>query len=56
MWRNDNQHPHQIGRQRELAATQNPHAIVLSCADSRVALVRPLVSPQPLSGNSGAAF
>jgi hypothetical protein len=32
------QHPHQTAaRQRELAATQNPHAIVLSCADSRVA-------------------
>src|SRR3954465_11436022 len=32
------QHPRQPGaRQRELAATQNPHAIVLSCADSRVA-------------------
>src|SRR3954466_6283268 len=31
-------HPHQTAaRQRELAATQNPHAIVLSCADSRVA-------------------
>jgi carbonic anhydrase len=32
------EHPHQTAaRQRELAATQNPHAIVLSCADSRVA-------------------
>jgi carbonic anhydrase len=32
------QHPHQTAaRQRELAATQAPHAIVLSCADSRVA-------------------
>jgi carbonic anhydrase len=32
------QHPHQTAaRQRELAATQNPHAIILSCADSRVA-------------------
>jgi carbonic anhydrase len=32
------QHPHQTAaRQRELAATQSPHAIVLSCADSRVA-------------------
>src|SRR3954465_12194626 len=32
------QHPHQTAaRQRELAATQHPHAIVLSCADSRVA-------------------
>jgi carbonic anhydrase len=32
------QHPHQTAaRQRELAASQSPHAIVLSCADSRVA-------------------
>jgi carbonic anhydrase len=32
------QHPHQTAaRQREVAATQNPHAIILSCADSRVA-------------------
>src|SRR5262245_16834812 len=32
------QHPHQTAaRQRELTATQAPHAIVLSCADSRVA-------------------
>src|SRR5262245_54112 len=32
------QHPHQTAaRQRELTATQNPHAIILSCADSRVA-------------------
>jgi carbonic anhydrase len=32
------QHPHQTAsRQRELVATQNPHAIILSCADSRVA-------------------
>jgi carbonic anhydrase len=32
------QHPHQTAaRQRELASTQAPHAIVLSCADSRVA-------------------
>ena len=32
------QHPHQTAaRQRELAATQHPHAIILSCADSRVA-------------------
>ena len=32
------QHPHQTaGRQRELTATQHPHAIILSCADSRVA-------------------
>ena len=32
------QHPHQTAaRQRELASTQHPHAIVLSCADSRVA-------------------
>ncbi len=32
------QHPHQsAARQRELASTQSPHAIVLSCADSRVA-------------------
>lgn len=32
------QHPHQTAaRQRELTATQSPHAIVLSCADSRVA-------------------
>jgi len=32
------QHPHQTAaRQRELVADQQPHAIVLSCADSRVA-------------------
>src|SRR6478672_11619188 len=32
------QHPHQTAaRQRELTATQHPHAIILSCADSRVA-------------------
>jgi carbonic anhydrase len=32
------QHPHQsAARQREVAATQHPHAIILSCADSRVA-------------------
>jgi carbonic anhydrase len=32
------QHPHQtVARQRELAASQHPHAIILSCADSRVA-------------------
>ena len=32
------QHPHEsAARQRELAATQHPHASVLSCADSRVA-------------------
>ena len=32
------EHPHQTAaRQRELADAQNPHAIVLSCADSRVA-------------------
>ena len=32
------QHPHQNAeRQRELADSQHPHAIVLSCADSRVA-------------------
>ena len=32
------QHPHQTtARQRELASTQHPHAVVLSCADSRVA-------------------
>src|SRR5215471_1535552 len=31
------QHPHQTAaRQRELASAQHPHAIVLSCADSRV--------------------
>jgi carbonic anhydrase len=31
-------HPHQTAaRQRELADTQHPHAIVLTCADSRVA-------------------
>ena len=31
-------HPHQTAaRQRELVATQSPHAIILSCADSRVA-------------------
>ncbi len=31
------QHPHQTAaRQRELASSQHPHAIVLSCADSRV--------------------
>jgi len=32
------EHPHQTAtRQRELATTQAPHAIILSCADSRVA-------------------
>lgn len=32
------QHPHQTAsRQREVAQGQHPHAIVLSCADSRVA-------------------
>ena len=32
------EHPHQnAARQRELTAEQHPHAIVLSCADSRVA-------------------
>jgi carbonic anhydrase len=32
------QHPHQTAtRQRELASAQTPHAIILSCADSRVA-------------------
>jgi len=32
------EHPHQTAdRQRELASAQHPHAIVLSCADSRVA-------------------
>ena len=31
------QHPHQsAARQREIAATQHPHATILSCADSRV--------------------
>ena len=31
------QHPHQTAaRQRELAASQHPHATILSCADSRV--------------------
>jgi carbonic anhydrase len=31
-------HPHQtVERQRELAGGQHPHAIILSCADSRVA-------------------
>jgi carbonic anhydrase len=31
-------HPHQTAaRQRELAASQSPHAIILGCADSRVA-------------------
>ena len=32
------QHPHQSAeRQRELQSAQHPHAIILSCADSRVA-------------------
>jgi carbonic anhydrase len=32
------QHPHQTAaRQSELASAQNPHAVILSCADSRVA-------------------
>jgi len=32
------QHPHQTAaRQRELSSSQHPHAIILSCADSRVA-------------------
>jgi carbonic anhydrase len=32
------QHPHQTAaRQRQLTSAQSPHAIVLSCADSRVA-------------------
>ena len=31
------QHPHEtLSRQRELVTTQNPHAEILSCADSRV--------------------
>jgi carbonic anhydrase len=31
------QHPHQsAARQREIVATQHPHATILSCADSRV--------------------
>lgn len=35
--RHQYQHPHEtVARQRELVIGQNPHAEILSCADSRV--------------------